>query len=71
MYIAEVVYRHIRKRIFAYSDRVNLDTSQKLYQNNVEGCLLWYCIRIYRNTSKVGLSFPYLYNKGVQALHGR
>ena len=53
--------RHIRKRIFAYSIDVNFDNSQSNIGIMWKGAFFGVYSYIYRNTSKVGLSFPYPY----------
>ena len=47
---------YFRKRIFAYSDRVNLDTSQKLYQNNGKNAFFG-CIHFIEILPKWGYSY--------------
>ena len=65
---------HIEDSAFRNSDRVNLDTSQSavrllLNQNNGKNALL-VCIPYNTKYAQVGFDSPYLFSKGVQALHG-
>lgn len=59
----------MRKRIFRYSDHVNLDTSLIANQNNGMVALL-VCIRLFTKYIQVEHLLPYLFTRGVQALHG-
>ena len=65
----EVSSRHvIEKAHFRYSDSVNLDTSLFVNQNNGMIDLLA-CIRLIAKYIQVEHLLPYLFTRGVQALH--